>query len=868
MTRRAVRRLCLGAAYLLLLVVSRVVRSRHPVVYPLDDDETVATVRAVAGERLLTRHVRIAYLDLPRDSVSQRPAVVLLHGSPGDNGEVRGLSQALAGPLRVIAPDLPGFGASSRSIPDYSFRGHARYVLELLDSLHLSAVHLVGFSMGGGVALSLADIAPTRVRSITMLSAIGAQEFELLGDYHLNHAIHGIQLVGLWLIREAVPHFGYFDGAMLSVEYARNFYDSDQRPLRGILRRYQGPMLIIQGKRDPLVPPAIAAEHRRLVPQSELLMLDQDHFMAFLHPHELAPPIASLVQRAEAGTAITRARADPIRIAQAALPFDPRSLPPATGIAGAILLLLLAAATLVSEDLACIATGLLVGRGTLGFVPGTTACLVGIFLGDLGLYFVGRIFGRSAIRHRPLRWLVSEGDLVRSSRWFGRRGPLLILASRFVPGTRLPTYLAAGILHTRFFAFAGAFLLAALLWTPLLVGVSALFGGKVLAAFVAYRRFAISAVLLLALGLVVLLQLVLPLCSWRGRRLLLSHWRRLTRWEFWPPWAFYPPVVLYVLWLAIRHRSLTLFTAVNPAIPGGGFVGESKADILAGLRHAPDRVARTLRLDPTQPVAVRLAELERFRQHEGLSWPIVLKPDVGERGSGVAFAQCPEEARAYLEAAGGATLAQEHVPGIELGIFYYRRPGEPTGRIFAITEKRFPAVIGDGKSPLDTLILQDDRAVSMARFFLTRHARRLMDVPPTGEIVPLVELGTHCRGAAFYDGEWIRTPELEAAIDQLSRGYAGFWFGRYDVRSPSMEALRSGQEFKVIELNGATSEATSIYDPKNGLRAAYRLLRRQWAILFEIADRNRRDGARPASLGELLALVRRHRQELRAHVNA
>src|SRR5439155_14253592 len=337
-----------------------------------------------------------------------------------------------------------------RSIPDYSFRAHAQYVLELLDSLHLSAVHLVGFSMGGGVALSLADIAPTRVRSVTMLSAIGAQEFELLGDYHLNHAIHGIQLAGLWLIREAIPHFGYFDGAMLSVEYARNFYDSDQRPLRGILRRYQGPMLIIQGKRDPLVPPAIAAEHRRLVPQSELLMLDQDHFMAFLHPHELAPPIASLVQRAEAGTAITRARADPIRIAQAALPFDPRSLPPATGIAGAILLLLLAAATLVSEDLACIATGLLVGRGTLGFVAGTTACLVGIFLGDLGLYFVRRIFGRSAIRHRPLRWLASEGDLMRSSRWFGRRAPLLIPASRFVPGTRLPTYLAAGLLHTRF----------------------------------------------------------------------------------------------------------------------------------------------------------------------------------------------------------------------------------------------------------------------------------------------------------------------------------------------------------------------------------------------------------------------------------
>src|SRR5881296_3648512 len=119
------KRLRLGAAYLVLLGASRVVRSLHPVVYPLDDDETAATVRAVAADRLQPRPVRIAYLDLPRDSASGRPVVVLLHGSPGDNGEVRGLSQALAGRFRVIAPDLPGFGASSRGVPDYSLRAHA-----------------------------------------------------------------------------------------------------------------------------------------------------------------------------------------------------------------------------------------------------------------------------------------------------------------------------------------------------------------------------------------------------------------------------------------------------------------------------------------------------------------------------------------------------------------------------------------------------------------------------------------------------------------------------------------------------------------------------------------------------------------------
>jgi len=57
-----------------------------------------------------------------------------------------------------------------------------------------------------------------------------------------------------------------------------------------------------------------------------------------------------------------------------------------------------------------------------------------------------------------------------------------------------------------------------------------------------------------------------------------GRWCRLTRWEFWPPWLFYPPVLFYVAGLMLRYRSPLLFTASNPAIPGGGFVAESKGD--------------------------------------------------------------------------------------------------------------------------------------------------------------------------------------------------------------------------------------------------------------------------------------------------
>ncbi len=846
-------------AYVVALGLSHVVRSVRPFTPSPDADESVIGLGPV---RVAFREVR------PAGSTGAVP-VILIHGSPGDNDEVRSLGAALGRHRRAVSPDLPGFGGSTWTVPDYSVAAHAGYVLSLMDSLGIARAHVVGFSMGGGVVLQMADLAPARVASVTLLSAIGAQEYELLGDYHLNHAIHGLQLGAIWLVENGIPHFGALDGGMLTVEYARNFYDTDQRPLRRILTTYPGPALVVQGDKDPLVDPAVAEEAHRLLPQSELAMFGDeraDHFMAFARADTIAAVVEDFLSRTDRGATAVRATAPADRLAAAARPFDPGSIPPVIGVALAVLLLLIAASTLVSEDLACIATGLMVGRGTIGFLPGTLACLIGIVAGDLWLYGMGRWLGRPAIRRAPLRWFVTESAIDRSARWFERRGIWIVLLTRFLPGTRLPTYLAAGILRARLWFFLGAFILAASLWTPLLVGLSRTFGTQVLTRFMAYETFALPAVLGLALALVGVVKLVVPLGSWRGRRLLLSRWRRVTRWEFWPRWAFYPPIALYIGWLALKHRSLTIFTAVNPAIPGGGFVGESKAQILAGLGHAPDRVARW-RLLPSALPPVRVAALEAFMAEAGLDWPVVLKPDVGERGGGVAIVRSAEQARRYLEGTAEAILAQEFVPGVEFGVFYYRIPGQPRGQIFAITDKRFPSVTGTGRATLEELILQDDRAVSMAPFFLSLHAARLDEIPPAGLTIPLVELGTHSRGSAFFDGEWVRTPELEAAIDGLSRGYDGFWFGRYDLKAPTAEALRQGRDFKVLELNGATAEATSIYDPKNRLRDAYRTLAKQWSILFQIAEKNVAAGAKPATVSELVRLIDTHRRSLGAHVN-
>jgi hypothetical protein len=234
----------------------------------------------------------------------------------------------------------------------------------------------------------------------------------------------------------------------------------------------------------------------------------------------------------------------------------------------------------------------------------------------------------------------------------------------------------------------------------------------------------------------------------------------------------------------------------------------------------------------------------------------VLKPDAGERGFGVAVVRSVGEMEEYLRTkAASDIIIQEHIAGLEFGVFYFRYPQSEHGAVFSITRKLFPSVIGDGESTLDHLILKDDRAVCMARTYIDAQGDRLWYVPAKGESVQLIEIGTHCLGSIFLDGSEIRTEEMERAIDQLARGFEGFYFGRFDIRTPSVTDFRQGKNFKVIELNGVTSEATSIYDPKNSLLTAYRVLFSQWRIAFEIGAQNRARGFKVASLLRLGRLV-------------
>ncbi len=789
----------------------------------------------------------------PPERMEKTP-VVFLHGSPGGAGNFWLMIGSSVSRRRAIAPDLPGFGASEHRVADYSIRAHAAEVFDWLDRLGVDRVHLVGFSMGGGVGLEMVRQQEERVASLALLASIGVQELELFGNYRLNHLLHGLQLGAIWAAGALTPHFGLFDQTFLDRSYARNFYDTDQRPLRSVLQKIEVPVLIIHGKRDPLVPVAAAEEHARLAPQAELVVREDSHFFVFSGETATAvgEQVAAFHERVDRGEARTRNDVSAVERQRALEEMDPSIAAPFTGPALLALVLLLAASTMISEDLTCIVAGLLVAQGRIELLPATLACLAGITVGDMALFMAGRWFGRPLLSLPPLRWWITRDAFERSSAWLRSRGPLVIVMSRFTPGLRLPTYVAAGVLRTSFWLFSLYFLLAASLWTPILVFVASRLGADALERFEGVEWALPLIAISLLVALIVARKLVLPLLTHRGRRTLVGRWLRLKRFEFWPIGIFYLPLLPWFVGQAIKHKSWTVFTAVNPMMPAGGFIGESKKEIFTALgpsAHVPPW--STIPRGATVDQAVQ--DVERFRTEQELEWPLILKPDAGQRGQGVSLVASTEEVRQYFERRERSlTLVQKYVGGVEYGVFWYRLPGEERGRVFSITEKEVPRVTGDGQRSIADLVLDHPRFVALATVYLRDLGERAQRVPAAGEVVSIQEIGAHSRGTVFKSGTHHLTPQLADAIEQVSLECEGFDFGRYDVRVPSLEHLRSGQQLSVIELNGVTSESTDLYDPLNSLLDAYRILLRQWQVAFEIGARRRALGHRPASPLSLL----------------
>ena len=512
---------------------------------------------------------------------------------------------------------------------------------------------------------------------------------------------------------------------------------------------------------------------------------------------------------------------------------------------------LAAVCTFVLEDPTTLGCALLVADGKMAFSVAFIGLAIGIALGDWALYGLGRFLGP-----RTVRWgLVSQRRLDRAGTWFARNLVAAVFISRFVPGLRLPTNIGAGLIRASPARFLPVALAASIIWTFVALGVISKLGEVVL-PYLGMAKWPIGIALVL---LLVLVQV-------RSSRYLDEDIRSdeareepvTSVFEFWPPTVFYAPVAVYYLWLALRYRSFTLPTVANPSIYSGGIIRESKSEILEMLPEDQRKwAAPHVRFDNVADLSAdeRLTAAERLLAAAGIAYPIVAKPDQGQRGEGVQPVRDSDELAAYLASfpIGAAICLQQLAPyDHEAGILYHRHPGESTGHITSVTLKEFPFVIGDGRRTLRELIEADERARELKKLYFRRHEARLNDVLQMNAHFQLVFAGNHKQGCVFRNGIHILTPDLERRFDEIARSISGFHFGRFDVRFADLPALQRGEEFLVVEINGAGAESTHIWDPAAKLTDAYATLFTQFRTLFQIGDANRRLGHRPLGPVRLL----------------
>lgn len=336
-----------------------------------------------------------------------------------------------------------------------------------------------------------------------------------------------------------------------------------------------------------------------------------------------------------------------------------------------------------------------------------------------------------------------------------------------------------------------------------------------------------------------------------------------------PEKLFYVPLGFMLAALALRHRSLSLPSAANPGLDAGGLWGESKAACLGAFgpeaQRWTARWAVLRRSGPHAPAARDLPRALAAMAEAELDFPVYAKPDRGYQGWGIRRLTDAAALRDYLEAfpPRETVMLQEAVdlPG-EAGLFYVREPGAARGRIFSLALTYPPHLVGDGRSSLRRLILADPLARKDRARLFALFGEELERVPARDETLLLADTASARMGAVYLDARDFVTPALEQRIEAICNDIPGFHFGRFDLRFGSIEALRKGRGFRIVELNGAGAEALHIWAGGGKLIQAYRTLWQQWKLAFEIGARNAAAGHAPIGWRELRRL-QKHQERLR-----
>ncbi len=312
---------------------------------------------------------------------------------------------------------------------------------------------------------------------------------------------------------------------------------------------------------------------------------------------------------------------------------------------------------------------------------------------------------------------------------------------------------------------------------------------------------------------------------------------KLTHWEYWPFQVVYIPIYFLWAYYSLKAKSLFFFNASNPTIKNGGFMNESKKEIYDII---PQQYYPKTELIPQ---AITLDKVIDLFEKSKIKLPFIAKPDIGLRGSAVKKIANLDELKAYHAKANFDYLIQDLIPFTnEFGLFYVRYPNQKNGKITGIVAKEFLIIEGNGRDSIENLLKKNPRFEFQLKALKRELGTKLHTIVPKGEKINLVPFGNHARGAKFIDASNLITLKLNETFNKICLQIPEFYFGRLDVMYDNLDDLEIGKNFAIVEINGAASEPTHIYDPKHSLLFAWKELARHITYMYQISVINHKNG--------------------------
>jgi hypothetical protein len=284
----------------------------------------------------------------------------------------------------------------------------------------------------------------------------------------------------------------------------------------------------------------------------------------------------------------------------------------------------------------------------------------------------------------------------------------------------------------------------------------------------------------------------------------------------------------------------------------GGFIDYSKWSIL-------EKIAAEYLPKGKLFKQSNISEVHKWINSSNIKFPLIFKPDRGERGFQVEKIDNKLQMNNYLKKIDRDFIVQEYIDfPLEFGVMYSRIPSEEKGAIHSVVHKEFLTVTGDGKSTLQELFQKGRRTKYHYDLIVDMYNDQLDLVLNANEKKELVSIGNHCRGTTFLDATHLINDQLLNTFDKIALPIDGFYFGRFDLRVPSIEDLYNGTNIRIMELNGVNSEPAHMYDPDMPLLKAYQIMFNHWALIYKISRINHENGVPYASFGETYKRVITH----------